>query len=70
MSQSVSEMSPPRRVAAAFTFAISVVIVVFAQRDLAGRSDKEVRGSKWLWRVVCLNALGALGYLRWGRKTA
>jgi hypothetical protein len=27
-----------------------------------------VRGSKPLWRLVSLNALGALAYFRWGRQ--
>jgi hypothetical protein len=32
-------------------------------------SDAEVRGSKTLWRLLCLNAIGAVGYLCCGRRT-
>ena len=38
------------------------------QRDLQRRAPDEVRGSKALWRLVCLNVLGAAVYLRWGRR--
>jgi hypothetical protein len=50
--------------------AVSLVIVVTAQRDLHGRSDAQVRGDKRVWRLLCLNALGALAYLRWGRRSS
>jgi hypothetical protein len=36
--------------------------------DIQRRPADQVRGSKTLWRLVCLNALGATGYLRWGRR--
>lgn len=38
------------------------------ERDIQRRPADQVRGSKTLWRLVCLNALGAAGYLRWGRR--
>jgi hypothetical protein len=50
--------------------AASLGLVAAAQRDLYRRSDDEVRGSRRLWRVVCLNALGALAYFAWGRPTS
>jgi len=58
------------RLLAWISIAVSVAIVAVAQRDLHGRADAEIRGSKWLWRLVCLNALGALAYFRWGRLPA
>jgi len=48
--------------------AMSLGLVAAAERDLHRRPDDEVHGSKPLWRVVCLNALGALIYFRWGRS--
>ncbi len=58
------------RLLAWISIAVSVVIVAVAQRDLHARADDEIRGNKWLWRLVCLNALGALAYFRWGRRQA
>ena len=50
--------------------ALSLAIVITAERDLYYRPDDEIRGEKRLWRLASLNALGALAYLRWGRRTA
>lgn len=47
--------------------AVSVVVVALAQNDLRRRPRNQVRGSKTLWRVVSLNALGAVIYLCFGR---
>jgi hypothetical protein len=47
--------------------ALSLATVALAQRDIHRRSSDEVRGSKLLWRLVSLNALGALAYFKWGR---
>ena len=56
------------RIAAFTTLAVSLVIVAAAERDLQGRSAAQVRGDKRIWRLVCLNAMGALAYFRWGRR--
>jgi hypothetical protein len=53
---------------AAVLIAFSLGLVTIAERDLHRRPDAQVRGDKRLWRVVCLNALGAVGYLLWGRR--
>ncbi len=47
--------------------AISLGTVGVAQRDIHRRASSEIRGSKVLWRLVSLNAVGALAYLKWGR---
>jgi hypothetical protein len=40
-----------------------------AERDIQRRPAGEVRGSKALWRLVCLtNTVGPLSYFRWGRE--
>jgi hypothetical protein len=46
----------------------ALAIVGFAERDLQGRADEEIRGPKLVWRLVSLNALGALAYLGIGRR--
>jgi hypothetical protein len=48
--------------------AISLGIVATAQRDIHGREQDEIRGSRAMWRLVSLNALGAVAYLRFGRR--
>jgi hypothetical protein len=47
-----------------------VVIVAIAERDLQHRPAAELRGPKTLWRMLCLNVLGVIGYYRWGRRPA
>ena len=66
--RSFKELSPEGRTAASLTFAVSVALVLAAQRDIGRRSSGELRGSRGMWRVVCLNALGAIAYFRWGRR--
>ena len=61
-------MEPRRRALLGAATAMSLTLVAVAERDLAHRPERDLRGPKALWRVVCLNALGAVGYLRWGRR--
>jgi hypothetical protein len=61
--------SPEQRSVAAVLIAVSLALVAVAERDLHRRPDTQVRGDKRLWRVVCLNAIGAVGYLLWGRRS-
>jgi hypothetical protein len=63
------ELSPEGRLAVSALAAIVLGLIITAQRDLQLRPAAQIRGSKLLWRVVCLNAFGALVYLRWGRRT-
>ena len=58
------------QVAASILIGLSLVLVSAAQRDIQRRPASEIAGSRLLWRVVCLNALGALGYFRWGRRNS
>jgi len=59
---------PPRERAEIVGFiAVSVVAVALAQNDLRRRPTGQIRGNKNLWRLVSLNALGALAYLCFGR---
>ena len=47
--------------------ALSLVVVAVAQNDLRRRPAHHIRGKKMVWRLLSLNALGALVYLSWGR---
>jgi hypothetical protein len=63
-----SEMSSAGKAAVLVITAISLVIIGTAERDIQSRDEDEVRGSRALWRLVSLNALGAIAYLRFGRR--
>jgi hypothetical protein len=62
------EYSPIQQAVIAAVFAVSLWLVVAAERDIQHRPAAEMRGSKVLWRVVCLNALGSVSYFLWGRR--
>jgi hypothetical protein len=49
---------------------VQIILLALAQRDLSSRPAKQVRGPKWLWRIVTLvNFVGPLAYFYFGRKT-
>lgn len=64
------EYSPAQQVWTAVLFAVSLGLVAASERDIQRRPAEQVRGSKVLWRLACLNALGAASYFRWGRRRA
>jgi hypothetical protein len=66
--KSFKQMSPAQRVATIVSIVLSLGLVTAAERDLHRRDPDDVRGDKRLWRLVSLNALGALAYFRWGRR--
>ena len=63
------DLSPAGKVSAGITVLISLGLVAAAERDIQSRSPSELRGSKRLWQLVCLNAIGAVAYFRLGRRT-
>ena len=63
-------LPPAGRVGVSLIALLVLALIATAQRDLQQRPASEVRGSKLLWRLVCLNALGAAIYLRFGRRSA
>ena len=68
-ARSLKDLPPTQRAIAIAAIAVSLVLVAAAQRDIQHRTADEVRGGKLHWRLLCLNALGALGYFAFGRKT-
>jgi hypothetical protein len=60
--------SPVQRFWALSLIAVALGLVAAAERDIQRRPADQVRGSKLLWRLVCLNAVGSAGYFRWGRR--
>lgn len=65
-----SSLSATGKVISSLAIAVGLSIVCVAERDIQRRPDDQVRGSKALWRLLSLNALGAIGYLKWGRRAA
>lgn len=63
-----SEYSPVQQVVLGVVMVLSLGLVAAAERDVQRRSTDEIRGSRLLWRVLCLNALGAIGYYLLGRR--
>jgi hypothetical protein len=64
---SAAAVTMKRRIPA-LVILLSLGPVLLAQRDLRSRPNAAVRGPKLLWRLGSANALGALAYLRWGRR--
>jgi hypothetical protein len=62
-----SERPPREQALIVGVISIALAVVAAAQRDLSRRPADQIRGSKALWRLLCLNAVGALIYFRWGR---
>jgi hypothetical protein len=59
---------PPKEVVLAVV-AVQAVSAAFAFRDLARRTDDEVRGPKLLWRIVIgINPGNSLAYWVLGRR--
>jgi len=59
----------PNKVRLGALVAVEVVAATLAWRDLARRSDDQVRGNKKFWRVfVCLNPGNSLVYWIFGRR--
>ena len=72
MSQLVrqfKDLSPARRLWVPGVIAAAVALVAAAEVDIQRRPAGQVRGSKLLWRLLSLNALGSASYFRWGRRT-
>ena len=68
--ESFRERSRGQRLLLLSLAAVSVVLVTAAECDIQRRPADRVRGSKLLWRLVGLNALGSLSYFRWGRRAS
>lgn len=66
--KSFGDRPPLQRALIVLATLLSLAIVGFAERDLQGRPEEQIRGSRFVWRLASLNAVGALAYLRFGRR--
>jgi len=65
-----TEYSPAQQFGLGALIMLSLALVAAAERDIQRRSADDIRGSKSMWRLVCMNAVGAVGYLLCGRRVA
>ena len=64
-----SELSTPSRVGVSLLGTVQLALLIAAQVDIGRRSEREINGSKAVWRLVCLlNFIGPLSYFWWGRR--
>ena len=66
--KSFGDRPPLQRAFIVLVTLLSLAIVGYAERDLQGRPEERIRGSRFVWRLASLNAFGALAYLRFGRR--
>ena len=64
-----SELSTPAKVGIIGLAAVEAVVTTIAARDLRGRTDAQLNGPRWLWRIAFLvQPAGPIGYLLFGRR--
>jgi hypothetical protein len=62
------DLTPNQRALAVGGAVLQITLLALAQRDLSIRPAEQVRGPKWLWRIVTLvNFVGPLAYFCRGR---
>ena len=58
-----------KRLLAAIIVPVQVIGAVLAWRDLARRTDEQVRGNKWAWRVfISISPGNSVVYWLFGRR--
>jgi hypothetical protein len=68
--KSWSELTSRQKQAAVAAAVIEAVVTAAALRDLARRSEEQVRGPKLLWRMsFVVQPFGPLAYLALGRRS-
>lgn len=64
-----SELSPEARAGVVLGAVIELVLTTIAMRDLSRRDRAQVRGPKWLWRLLAVvQPVGPIAYLALGRR--
>lgn len=64
-----TSLTPQKARIAAVALAVQLVIAVLTLRDLSRRPADQVRGPKWLWRILgTANTGGSAAYWLVGRR--
>ena len=67
--QKWSELSTGAKALIVVGAAVELVLTTVALKDLRSRTRDEVRGPKWLWRLVTfVQPVGPIAYLLLGRR--
>lgn len=65
-----TRLSPPQRTVMVAGAVVQVTLFAAAQVDITRRAPEEIRGSRLLWRLICLvNFVGPILYFAFGRLT-
>lgn len=63
------DLTPTQRAFTVVGAVVQLTLLAMAQRDLAKRPAEQIRGPKWLWRIVTLiNFGGPIAYFCCGRR--
>lgn len=63
------DLTPGQRILTVVGALIQFTLLVLAQRDLAKRPVEQVKGPKWVWRIVTMiNFLGPISYFAFGTR--
>ncbi len=64
------DLTPTQRAFIVVGAVVQLTLLAMAQRDIANRPAEQIRGPKWLWRIVTLvNFVGPIAYFCCGRTT-
>ena len=64
-----SDLTPTQQRGIILVGAFQLVLLAAALRDIRGRSEDEIHGSKRLWTAALfINTIGPLAYFLFGRK--
>jgi hypothetical protein len=64
------ELSSMKKTLIVVMAVVQIVLLVSALWDIARRSEDQIRGSKWFWRIISfVNFVGPLSYFRFGRTS-
>lgn len=64
-----ADLSPRERAFVVVGAAVEIVLTTIAMRDLSKRPKSQVRGPKWVWRLVSfVQPVGPVAYLLLGRR--
>lgn len=64
-----SELPTPAKAGIIGLAAVEAVLTTIAARDLSGRTEVQVNGPRWLWRLAFfVQPAGPIVYLLFGRR--
>jgi hypothetical protein len=66
-----SQLSSDQQTMVVAAAVVQLTLLAAAQIDLTRRSDDQIRGRKWVWRIITLiSFIGPIAYFLFGRRKA